>query len=204
MRFSQGWNVLWNSDGDKYPFIRLWINSPLFFLGKQVLVLQSGVGRRSPQTDAFGRILTLLPLHIVHQGLHGSPSLSVLIPFLSHSPSATAGQQLLIDSADGRSQATDDWHLARARYTTSSPLTLPDIVCLWKQMLLLLSSPPPGALCSIVFQREGQEGRKRGEGPWTIFDHYYKTSSPQNQNPGNQHWREGPLTEGSRVNKKTF
>lgn len=81
---------------------------PLFFLGKQVLVLQSGVGRRSPQTDAFGRILTLLPLHIVHRGLHGSPSLSVLIPFSSHSPSATAGQQLLIDSADGRSQATDD------------------------------------------------------------------------------------------------
>lgn len=45
------------------------------------------------------------------------------------------------------------------------PSLSPTFVCLWKQMLLLLSSPPPGALCSIVFQREGQEGRKRGEGP---------------------------------------
>lgn len=56
MRFSQGWNVLWNSDGDKYPFIRLWINSPLFSWGNKSsycnLVLD-GVHHRQMHLDEF-------------------------------------------------------------------------------------------------------------------------------------------------------
>lgn len=211
MRFSQGWNVLWNSDGDKCPSVRLWINSPPLFPGETspriaIWCWTAFATDRCIWTNSDTSSLAHCPPGPAWESIPVCSHPLLLTLTICHCR-ATAPHWLSWWAQPG------DWWLAPGEsplhhfFTPHTPRH-----CLFVETNVAAPLQPTsrGALFRRVSAWRAR-GQKERRGAWVteqnpepfltiITKHLHRKTRTLAISIGEK----GPLTEGSRVNKKTF